>query len=73
MNQKMDNMYLHFLKKNYYMINKLFDYFQLLGFSPEEIMQNTLAKKPLEEQIVQLKTLTKEVVDKLMKEVKNNA
>jgi hypothetical protein len=54
-------------------INGLFDYFQLLGFSPEEIMRNTLSRKPIDEQIRQLKSLTKEVVDNLRKEDKNNS
>ena len=53
-------------------INGLFDYFQLLGFSPEEIMQSTLNKKPAKEQIEQLKILTKEIVAKLRKQDKNN-
>lgn len=52
-------------------INMLFDYFQLLGFSPDEIMQNAMNKKPLIEQITDLKNLTKEIVDKLKKEDKN--
>jgi hypothetical protein len=54
-------------------INALFDYFQLLGFSPEEIMQNTLSRKPIDEQFKQLKVLTKEIVDNLRKEDKNNS
>jgi hypothetical protein len=54
-------------------INGLFDYFQLLGFSPEEIMKNTLNRRPIDEQIKQLKNLTKEVVDNLRKEDKNNS
>lgn len=54
-------------------INGLFDYFQLLGFSPEEIMQNTLSRKPIDEQFKQLKLLTKEIVDNLRKEDKNNS
>lgn len=53
-------------------INKLFDYFQLLGFSPDEIMQNTIAKNPVESQLQELKKLTHEIVDKLKKEDKNN-
>ncbi|MGZ3690035.1 MAG: BatD family protein [Pseudobdellovibrio sp.] len=53
-------------------INMLFDYFQLLGFSPDEIMQNAMTKKPLKEQFAQLKNLTKEIVDNLKKEDKNN-
>jgi hypothetical protein len=53
-------------------INSLFDYFQLLGFSPEEIMQNAMSRKPVDEQIKQLKSLTKEIVDNLKKEDKNN-
>ena len=54
-------------------INSLFDYFQLLGFSPEEIMQNTLSRKPIDEQFKQLMSLTKEIVDNLKKEDKNNS
>ena len=53
-------------------INYLFDYFQLLGFSPEEIMRATTNKKPVAEQIKELGILSKEVVDKLKKEDKNN-
>ena len=53
-------------------INKLFDYFQLLGFSPDEIMQNAINKNPVETQLQELKKLTHEVVDKLKKEDKNN-
>jgi hypothetical protein len=53
-------------------INNLFDYFQLLGFSPDEIMQNTIDKKPVETQLQELKKLTHEIVDKLKKEEKNN-
>ena len=53
-------------------INNLFDYFQLLGFSPDEIMQSTIDKKPVESQLQELKKLTHEIVDKLKKEDKNN-
>lgn len=53
-------------------INDLFDYFQLLGFSPEEIMQAALNKKPVSSQVEQLRSLTKEIVEKLRKEDKNN-
>lgn len=53
-------------------ITQLFDYFQLLGFSPEEIMQATLNKKAVTEQIAELKILTKEIVAKLKKEDKYN-
>lgn len=53
-------------------ITQLFDYFQLLGFSPEEIMQSALNKKPVKEQIEQLKILAKEIVDKLRKQDKYN-
>ena len=54
-------------------INNLFDYFQLLGFSPEEIMRSTVNNKPLAVQVGELKKLAKEVVDKLRKEDKNNS
>jgi hypothetical protein len=53
-------------------INSLFDYFQLLGFSPDEIMQNAIDKKPIEMQLQEIKKLTHEIVDKLKKEDKNN-
>lgn len=53
-------------------INNLFDYFQLLGFSPDEIMQNAIDRKPVEMQMQELKKLTHEIVDKLKKEDKNN-
>lgn len=53
-------------------ITQLFDYFQLLGFSPEEIMQSVLKKKPLKEQIELLKILAKEIVAKLKKQDKYN-
>lgn len=53
-------------------IMQLFDYFQLLGFSPVEIMQSALNKKPVKEQIEQLKKLTKEIVAKLRKQDKYN-
>ena len=51
-------------------ITQLFDYFQLLGFSPEEIMQTTLSKKPMKEQLELLKLLAKEIVAKLRKQDK---
>ncbi len=53
-------------------ITQLFDYFQLLGFSPDEIMQSVLKKKPLKEQIEMLKILAKEIVAKLKKQDKYN-
>ncbi len=53
-------------------ITQLFDYFQLLGFAPQEIMQATLSKKPINEEIEQLKILTKEIVAKLRKQDKYN-
>ncbi|MEQ1722214.1 MAG: BatD family protein [Pseudobdellovibrio sp.] len=53
-------------------ITQLFDYFQLLGFSPEEIMRSTLNKKPIKEQTEELKVLTKEIVAKLKKQDKYN-
>jgi hypothetical protein len=54
-------------------INNLFDYFQLLGFSPDEVMRSTLNNKPAAAQVEQLRRLSKEVVDKLRKEDKNNS
>ena len=54
-------------------INMLFDYFQLLGFSPEEIMQNIILKTPVNEQFRELKNLANEIVEKLKKEDKNNS
>lgn len=53
-------------------ITQLFDYFQLLGFSPEEIMQAALNKKSMREQVEQLKLLAKEIVAKLRKQDKYN-
>lgn len=53
-------------------ITQLFDYFQLLGFSPEEIMQSALQRKPLKEQVEMLKILAKEIVAKLRKQDKYN-
>lgn len=49
-------------------INSLFDYFQLLGFSPDEIMQTTLEKTPVKMQIEELRKIAKEIVDKSKKE-----
>lgn len=54
------------------LIMQLFDYFQLIGFSPEEIKNATLAKQPISEQIGKLKKLAEEIVDKIRKEDKNN-
>ena len=54
-------------------INRLFDYFQLLGFSPDEIMRSAVAKTPTNEAVAELSKLTKEVVDKLRKAEKNNS
>lgn len=53
-------------------ITQLFDYFQLLGFSPDEIMQSALSKKPIKEQAEQLKILAKEIVANLKKQDKYN-
>jgi hypothetical protein len=53
-------------------ITQLFDYFQLLGFSPEEIMRSTLIKKPIKEQSKELKVLAKEIVAKFKKQDKYN-
>lgn len=53
-------------------ITQLFDYFQLLGFSPDEIMQSAVSKKPVKEQAEQLKILAKEIVAKLKKQDKYN-
>ncbi|MBC7420381.1 MAG: protein BatD [Bdellovibrio sp.] len=38
-----------------------FDYFQLLGFSPEDVVQLLLNSKPLTNQITELKKITKEI------------
>ncbi len=54
-------------------INSLFDYFQLLGFSPDEIMRNVVQKNLMQQHIQQLKNLSKEIVDKIRKEDKNHA
>ena len=54
-------------------INSLFDYFQLLGFSPDEIMRNVVKKNLMQQNIQQLKNLSKEIVDKIRKEDKNNS
>jgi hypothetical protein len=53
-------------------ITQLFDYFQLLGFSPEEIMRSTLIKKPIKEQTQELMVLAKEIVAKSKKQDKYN-
>ena len=49
-------------------INTLFDYFQLLGFSPDEVMLSTLQKTPVKMQIEELRKIAKEIVDKSKKE-----
>lgn len=54
-------------------INSLFDYFQLLGFSPDEIMRNVVKQNLMQQQITNLKQLSKEIVDKIRKEDKNNS
>ncbi len=54
-------------------INSLFDYFQLLGFAPDEIMKNVVKQNVMQTQIQQLKQLAQEVVDKITKEDKNNS
>lgn len=54
-------------------INGLFDYFQLLGFSPDEIMKNVVKQNLMQQQIQNLKQLSKEIVDKIRKEDKNNS
>lgn len=53
-------------------IIQLFDYFQLIGFSPEEIKEATLSQKPIKEQIEQLRILAEEIVAKIRKQDKNN-
>lgn len=53
-------------------ILQLFDYFQLIGFSPDEIKEATMIKKPIFEQIKLLKDLTEEIVAKSRKQDKNN-
>lgn len=54
-------------------INSLFDYFQLLGFAPDEIMKNVVKQNLMQQQIQNLKQLSKEIVDKIRKEDKNNS
>lgn len=49
-------------------VTQLFDYFQLVGFSPEEILKNTLNRTPVAEQVKELKILAKEIVAKSSKE-----
>jgi hypothetical protein len=49
-------------------ITEIFDYFQLIGFSPDEIMKQTLSRKPVSEQWEGLKKLTNEILVKLKKE-----
>lgn len=53
-------------------IMQLFDYFQLIGFSPDEVKEATLNKSPVKEQIMQLKIIAEEIVAKLRKQDKNN-
>lgn len=52
-------------------IMQLFDYFQLIGFSPDEIKAAALNKKPIKEQIEQLRILAEEIVAKLKKQDKD--
>ncbi|AGH95105.1 BatD family protein [Pseudobdellovibrio exovorus] len=49
-------------------VTQLFDYFQLVGFSPEEILKDTLNRTPVAEQVKALKILAKEIVAKSSKE-----
>ncbi len=41
-----------------------FDYFQLLGFSPEDVVRQLLASKPLNTQVEELKEISKEIASK---------
>lgn len=45
-------------------LTNLFDYFQLLGFSPENVVQQLTTSTPVEKQISDLKQLTKEISEK---------
>lgn len=54
-------------------INQLFDYFQLLGFSPDEVMRSVLQQKPLQNQVTELKNVAKEIVAKSKKEDNYNS
>ena len=49
-------------------ITQLFDYFQLLGFSPDEIKDSLLKDKSPGPEVEKLKILAKEIVAKLSKE-----
>ncbi len=49
-------------------LTNLFDYFQLLGFSPEDVVKQLLASKPTPEQIQELKQITKEISAKVKTE-----
>jgi hypothetical protein len=42
-------------------LTKLFDYFQLLGFSPENVVTQLLKTHPVNEQITQLKKISEEI------------
>ncbi len=53
-------------------IMQLFDYFQLIGFSPDKVKDVALSQQPIKEQIEQLKVLAEEIVAKLRKQHKNN-
>ncbi|MBC7741598.1 MAG: protein BatD [Bdellovibrionaceae bacterium] len=46
-------------------LNQLFDYFQLLGFSPDDVVQQLVRSKPLPDQIADLKQITQEVSRKV--------
>lgn len=47
-----------------------FDYFQLLGFSPEDVVRQLLASKPLNTQVAELKQMSKEIAAKAKSEQK---
>ena len=53
-------------------IMQLFDYFQLIGFSPDEVKDATLRHKPIKNELNKLKILTEEIVAKSRKQDKNN-
>lgn len=52
-------------------ILQLFDYFQLIGFSPDEIKDATLKKKSIKVEVDELKILAEEIVAKSKKQDKN--
>jgi BatD DUF11 like domain len=56
---------LHYKEKYEIRLNEIFNYFQMIGFAPDEVRNNLTRQKNIDQELADLKSISKEIADDL--------